>query len=249
MKFRDFILKRLLASTDYLVGYDANGDYIRIGKDDLAASVASNVTVPTLQVQYSSNGSSSWHDSYSSGDIYLRIKVGSGEWSSAIRISVSAYDIWREQGNTGDEEDFLKSISAAIYTTHSGIIESSKISIDEEEGHNHVMLDNNSNNVYIYNGESSLLRITVDSLKKHIGQKQHVTICNGTKETLTIGIVNGGEDMVIAQSQLTLDPGSSVTLDILTSEVGKLDKQCCEDVIDAEYITTVCLHQGEKIVA
>lgn len=247
MKFRDFILKHLLADTDYLVGYDNKGDYIRISKGDLAASLASNVTVPTLQVQYSSNGSS-WHDSYSSGDIYLRIKVGSGEWSSTIRISVSAYDIWREQGNTGDEEDFLKSISAAIYTTHSGIIESDKISIDEEEGHNHVMLDNNSNNVYIYNGKSSLLQITVDSLKKHIGQKQHVTICNGNQETLTIEIVNGGEDVVIAQSQLKLDPGSSVTLDILTSDVGRLDAQCCENVLEAGFITTVCLNIGEKIV-
>ena len=109
MKFRDFLLKRLLASTDYLVGYDEDGNYIRISKADLASSIVSNMTIPTLQAQYSANGES-WHDRYTSGDIYHRIKVGSGAWSSAIRISVSAYDIWREQGNIGDESDFIESL-------------------------------------------------------------------------------------------------------------------------------------------
>ena len=109
MKFRQFLLKHLLANTDYLVGYDADGNYIRISKTDLASTIASNMTVPTIQVQYSANGES-WHDRYTSGDIYLRIKVGSGAWSSSIRISVSAYDIWRALGNTGDESDFIESL-------------------------------------------------------------------------------------------------------------------------------------------
>ena len=111
MRFRDFLLKRLLADSDYLVGYDANGDYIRISKADLASSVASAAAslAPTLTVQYSAN-SSSWHDSYASGDKYIRIKAGSGSWSGAVRISVSAYDIWLQQGNSGDEAAFLASL-------------------------------------------------------------------------------------------------------------------------------------------
>lgn len=111
MKFRDFLLKHLLADSDYLVGYDADGNYIRINKAGLAASVASaaDITAPTLTVQYSANGSS-WHDSYAAGDHYIRIKAGSGAWSDAIRISVSAYDIWLQQGNSGSEADFLESL-------------------------------------------------------------------------------------------------------------------------------------------
>lgn len=111
MRFRDFLLKHLLVDSDYLVGYNANGDYIRISKADLAASVASAATstAPTLTAQYSANGDS-WHDSYASGDKYIRIKAGSGSWSGAVRISVSAYDIWLQQGNSGDEAAFLASL-------------------------------------------------------------------------------------------------------------------------------------------
>lgn len=109
MKFRDFLLKHLLADTDYLVGYDADGRYIRISRADLAASVTADIAAPTLTVQYSASGSS-WHDGYTAGDHYIRIKAGSGAWSGAIRISVSAYDIWLQQGNSGSEADFLASL-------------------------------------------------------------------------------------------------------------------------------------------
>ena len=167
MKFRDFLLKHLLADTDYLVGYDNKGDYIRIGKDDLAASVASNVTVPTLQVQYSSNGSS-WHDSYSSGDIYLRIKVGNGEWSSAIRISVSAYDLWRAQGNSGDEEDFLKSLKG-----EPGEVDISGLSISDINGYTD-LLDNA--NTLLQNARNAIIQdvvnIAVEAVKKQYAEMQ-----------------------------------------------------------------------------
>ncbi|MBR4535937.1 MAG: hypothetical protein IKO62_04690 [Bacteroidales bacterium] len=167
MKFRDFLLKHLLADTDYLVGYDNKGDYIRIGKDDLAASVASNVTVPTLQVQYSSNGSS-WHDSYSSGDIYLRIKVGNGEWSSAIRISVSAYDLWRAQGNSGDEEDFLKSLKG-----EPGEVDISGLSISDINGYTD-LLDNV--NTLLQNARNAIIQdvvnIAVEAVKKQYAEMQ-----------------------------------------------------------------------------
>ena len=112
MKFRDFILKSILADTDYLVGYNADGDYIRISRDDLAASIASVVgsaIMPTLAVKYSANGES-WHDNYTAGDHHMRIKAGSGAWSGAIPLCVSAYDIWRDKGNDGDVDDFLLSL-------------------------------------------------------------------------------------------------------------------------------------------
>lgn len=103
-------MRRLLKGTDYLVGYDARtGEYIRISKADLASSIAASAAAQTLAVQYSANGES-WHDSYTAGDNYMRIKTGSGAWSGAIRICVSAYDIWLQAGNSGSEADFLASL-------------------------------------------------------------------------------------------------------------------------------------------
>lgn len=103
-------MRHLLKGTDYLVGYDSsNGEYIRISKADLASSIAASAAAQTLAVQYSANGES-WHDSYTAGDNYMRIKTGSGAWSGAIRICVSAYDIWLQAGNSGSEADFLASL-------------------------------------------------------------------------------------------------------------------------------------------
>ncbi len=111
MRFRDFIAKTLLADTDWLVGYDENGKYIRVSKSALGigAGTSGGGGSATVAVQYSANGSS-WHDSYTAGDVYTRYKAGSGAWSDAIRICVSAYDIWLQQGNSGSEADFLDSL-------------------------------------------------------------------------------------------------------------------------------------------
>lgn len=103
-------MRRLLKGTDYLVGYDASsGEYIRISKADLASSIAASAAAQTLAVQYSANGES-WHDSYTAGDHYTRIKAGSGAWSAVIPLCVSAYDIWKRQGNSGSEDDFIASL-------------------------------------------------------------------------------------------------------------------------------------------
>lgn len=40
----------------------------------------------SIEVQFSVDGSSSWHSSFKSGDQYMRQRVGSGSWSSAIKI-------------------------------------------------------------------------------------------------------------------------------------------------------------------
>ena len=105
-KFSEFLPKTILADTDFLVGYNADGEYIRVPKSALLAGAA---TPATLTVQYSANGSS-WHNSYTAGDHYMRTKAGSGSWSGAIPLCVSAYDIWRDRGNDGDEDEFLLSL-------------------------------------------------------------------------------------------------------------------------------------------
>lgn len=104
------MLKTLLADTDYLVGYDADGKYIRISKTDLAQSVAgaAAASVPTVAIQYSIDGSS-WHDTYSPTDKYFRLKVGS-TGGAALKVGMSAYDVWKAQGNSGSEADFLASL-------------------------------------------------------------------------------------------------------------------------------------------
>lgn len=40
----------------------------------------------SIEIEYSINGSSSWHSVFTSGDKYMRQKVGTGDWSSAIKI-------------------------------------------------------------------------------------------------------------------------------------------------------------------
>lgn len=242
MKFRDFLLKQLLASTDYLVGYDADGNYIRISKADLASSIASNVSVPTLNVQYSDNGSS-WHDSYNSGDIYVRMKVGSGSWTNGIRLSVSAYDIWKGQGHTGDEDDFLEYMnSKTLYTSHCGVLEGNEIHIDETAASKHIMLDDYSDNIYTYAGEKSSLSITVSALFHHIGQKQHVTIVNSTENNLAVTINNGDDNLLLAEDRFSLNAGCSVIMEILTVAVTEVDDQCCSDNIEGEFVTKISLH-------
>ena len=104
------MLKTLLADTDYLVGYDADGKYIRISKANLAQSVAgaAAASVPVVTIQYSADGSS-WHDTYTTGDKYFRLKVGS-TGGAALKVGMSAYDVWKAQGNSGSEADFIASL-------------------------------------------------------------------------------------------------------------------------------------------
>lgn len=50
------------------------------------ASVEESIQEQQIYIQYSVNGTSGWHDTFTAGDIYMRQKKGSGAWSSAIRI-------------------------------------------------------------------------------------------------------------------------------------------------------------------
>lgn len=40
----------------------------------------------SAQVEYSVNGSSGWHGTFTAGDIFMRVRVGAAAWSAAIRI-------------------------------------------------------------------------------------------------------------------------------------------------------------------
>lgn len=40
----------------------------------------------SIQVEYSVDGSSSWHSTFTSGDKYMRQRIGGGSWSAAIKI-------------------------------------------------------------------------------------------------------------------------------------------------------------------
>ena len=72
----------------------------------------------SLSVQYSVDGTSNWHDTFASGDIYMRQKLGSGSWSSAIKIV-------GEDGQDGTDGDdgidgtntWYSSVSARTSTT------------------------------------------------------------------------------------------------------------------------------------
>lgn len=132
MKFTDFLMKHLLSDTDQLVGYDENGNYMRVKVSDLRTSLGiATVSAQTVQVQYGTDGST-WHDTFASGDVYMRIKAGSGAWSTAIRIAVSAYDTWREHnGETGTVEEFL----SALRGEASQAVTASSIQISELGGY------------------------------------------------------------------------------------------------------------------
>lgn len=114
MKITDFLLKTIVGATDCLIGFDKNGKLIRISIPNLKSSLGvTQVAAQSIAVQYSLDGLT-WHSSYTEGDRYMRIKCGSGEWSGAICIKVSAYETWKEKnGGTGTVEQFLASIKGA----------------------------------------------------------------------------------------------------------------------------------------
>lgn len=68
-----------------------------------------------IYVEYSIDGSTSWHATFTTGDLYMRQKKGSGAWSAAIRIVGEKGDA----GNEGRYTDyqFAKNTSATTAPT------------------------------------------------------------------------------------------------------------------------------------
>lgn len=92
MKFNQFTLRQLLASTDYLVGYSNTGEYIRISKDDLIDSMQyPEAEDLDINVQYSVNASS-WHNTLTIGDRYIRFRVNDYSWTVAINVQTLVHD-------------------------------------------------------------------------------------------------------------------------------------------------------------
>lgn len=92
MKFNQFTLRQLLASTDYLVGYSNTGEYIRISKDDLINSMQYQEAEDLdINVQYSTNASS-WHNTLTTGDRYMRLRVNEYSWTAAINVQTLVHD-------------------------------------------------------------------------------------------------------------------------------------------------------------
>ena len=176
------------------------------------------------------------------------MKVGSGSWTNGIRLCVSAYDIWKSQGHAGDESDFLEYMnSKTLYTPHCGVLEGNEIYIDETAASKHIILDDYSDNVYAYAGEEVSLSVTVSALVKHVGQKQHVSIINSSKNDLAVTIYNGDDNILLAEDKFSLVAGCAVIMEILTVAVGEVDDQCCNDNIDGEYVTKISSHLVGKI--
>lgn len=136
MKITDFIVKTKLGAKDSIVGFDEYGNLIRISIGDLKTALGvTKVAAEKVQVQYSLDAKT-WHTAYSEGDKYMRVKCGSEAWSGAIRISVSAYETWREaNGGKGDVEKFLQSLRGEDGKS----VDVAKVRISELEGYSELV--------------------------------------------------------------------------------------------------------------
>lgn len=132
MEFNDLNIKTILNKDDYIVGCDGTGKLFRISVDNLKSALGvQKVEAERVIVQYSFN-KESWHSVYTEGDRYMRVKCGSGAWSSAICISVSAYETWREaNGGKGTVEEFLLSLKGEAGAS----VDVSKLQISDMGGY------------------------------------------------------------------------------------------------------------------
>lgn len=67
----------------------------------------------SISVEYSINGATSWHSTFTTGDLYMRQKVGAGSWSTAIRIV-------GETGAAGNFVDHIFKRAATVPATPTG---------------------------------------------------------------------------------------------------------------------------------
>lgn len=67
----------------------------------------------SVDVEYSVDGATAWHSTYTVGDIYARYKRGAGAWSAAVKIV-------GEDGSAGDYTDFIFIRAASQPATPTG---------------------------------------------------------------------------------------------------------------------------------
>ncbi len=82
--FKDFQEKAKPATVDYVVGYDK--EKLQEIKVPVSALTTKGNDGAGLSVEYSANAQT-WHTNYIAGDKYMRQRIGTGAWSSAIRIA------------------------------------------------------------------------------------------------------------------------------------------------------------------
>lgn len=188
MKFSEFELKTLLEDTDYFVGYKRNGKNFRITKSNLKAALGvASVQAQSVSVQYSENGTT-FHDVYAIGDIYMRIKSGSGAWSGNIRIAVNAYDIWLSQGNTGTMADFLE----AIKGDSGEPFDVSSLQLENMGGYNNFL---QSITTALDNKKSAIVSEVTESIKNVVKEQYKEVNLSDINEVKTL---TGGDYVTIA---------------------------------------------------
>lgn len=85
-RFKDFLLRNSIQNQDYVVGYDGNnGEEIRI-----KASTFRGADGSSADIQFSADRET-WHYPIAEGDLYIRIRVGAGEWNVA-RFVADAFE-------------------------------------------------------------------------------------------------------------------------------------------------------------
>jgi hypothetical protein len=115
------------ASTDFVVVPPADGTYmvwaVHVNRRDVPSLVPASIEVPyvalatepeTVYVEYSVDGATLWHTTFTTGDLFARWKVGvAGAWQGPFRIV-------GETGAGGDYVDFIFRRSATQPATPTG---------------------------------------------------------------------------------------------------------------------------------
>jgi hypothetical protein len=84
MTFQEFLLENSPHTGEFIVGYDsATGKEIKIPVGNMVQAGTPGIGV---DIQYSANGSDSWHYPATSGDEYMRLRKGTDAWSQAFKI-------------------------------------------------------------------------------------------------------------------------------------------------------------------
>lgn len=68
------------------VAWDGQEDYLSVVKVREGADGSPGSPGDSVEIEYSVDGSTSWHGTFTTGDLYMRQRVGTGAWSAAIRI-------------------------------------------------------------------------------------------------------------------------------------------------------------------